>query len=192
MLNGSRPKYSKLQLSGIEIPAGADSEISMSINLISSAADMQRTVNGDLLNVARSVFRKYAVSLSGSGMRPAGLAGLAPGDYVELISFEEMPISARPAAATVELPRAGVDVVGITADGRAIAPISQPASPLPLEVERGSTRIAELRMRPSVEFAEPVSLVRYHAALACAVIEWGIDNDERMATSSWSLQLEEV
>lgn len=187
-----RMKYSRLRLSGVDIPPGADTDISMSITLISEASDMRRTVNAELRNVARSLFKKYKVSVQGSGMHPAGLAGLSGGDYVELITFEALPISPRTASRSVVLPRAGLDAVGITADGRAIEPINHLTSPLPLQAEPSAERIAELRVTPSVSFAEEVVLVRYHAALACSVVSWTIDNDERLATSQWSLDLEEL
>lgn len=192
LLGGPRKKLSGLRIGGVELPPGSDTDIRVSLGLISGAADLRRTVNADLLNVARAVFQKYAISITGSGFRPAGLAGLAPGDYVEVIVPEPIAISVRTPATTVELPRAGIDVVGLTADGRRVLPDDQPPSPLPLQVIRSGTRTAALRIRPSVTFSEPVTMVRYRAALACGVVGWSIDDDERLASSSWSLGLEEI
>lgn len=188
----SKPRLSRLRISGVDIPPAADRDIKVSVQLIGDAADMRRTVNADLINVSRAIFRKYAISISASDLHVAGLAGLTPGDYVEVLLPDPIAVSPASPATVIELPRAGVDVIGITPDGHRVEPMAQPASPLPLHASRAPARVSALRIRPSVTFSEPVSLVRYRPALACAVVNWSIDTDERLAESSWSLELEEV
>lgn len=185
-------KYSGLQLSGIDLPIGSDRDVRVSIGLIGEASDLRRTVNADLINLSRSVFRKYFANIAGSGLRPAALAGLTPGDYVELIAPEPLSISCRSPLSAVELPRAGIDVIGLTVEGDRIQPDAQPTSPLPLQIDRTAARVASLRAKPIVTFSTPVVSVRYRAALACAVVSWSSDSDERMASSTWSLNLEEI
>lgn len=185
-------KYTGPQLSGIDLPIGSDRDIKVNIELIGEASDLRRTINADLINLSRAVFRKYFANVTGAGLRAAALAGLTPGDYVELIAPEPLSISCRSPLSAVELPRAGIDVVGLTAEGERVQPDSQPASPLPLQIDRTAARIADLRQKPVVTFSTPVVSVRYRAALACAVVSWSSDSDERMAASNWSLSLEEI
>lgn len=185
-------KYTRLLLSGVEIPAGSDMDIREAVTLISEASDMRRTVNGDLTNLSRAIFRKYRISISADDLFAAGVHGVAPGDYVECVPTEPFSISVPSPAAAVELPRAGIEVVGLTSDGRRVQPVSQPADPLPLTHARQPSRVAALRARPTVTFPEPVVLVRFRPVLACLVVDWSSDADERQATASWGLTLEEV
>lgn len=187
-----RPKVTALRLSGIELPPGSDGEISVSVGLIQGASDLRRTVNADMINLARAVFQKYAIQISGSGMIPPAIQGLMPGDYVECIAPEPFRISVRTPSTSVELLRSGIDVTGTTYDGRTIMPVAQPPDRSSLRVVQSSSRTSQLRTRPIVTFPESVYAVRYRAVLACGVVNWTVDSDERMANSSWSLSLEEI
>ncbi|UFM66803.1 hypothetical protein LOS78_12790 [Paracoccus sp. MA] len=187
-----RPKVTSLRLSGIELPPGSDGDISVSVSPISGASDLRRTVNADLVNLARAVFQKYAVQITGSGMIPPAIQGLMPGDYIECITPEPFRISVRTPSTAVELPRAAIAVSGTAYDGRTIMPVAQPPDRSSLRVVQSSSRTSQLRTRPVVTFPEAVYAVRYRAVLACAVIDWSVDSDERLADSRWSLSIEEI
>lgn len=62
-------RYSKLLINGERLLPGSDFDVSFSIAPIGQAANMRRTVNGQMINLARSVYRKYAISISGNGRR---------------------------------------------------------------------------------------------------------------------------
>lgn len=186
-----RQKLTRLQLSNIAIPPGADASISEAVGLISDAADIRRTVNGEAIQIARDAFRKYRVGITCSDMHSAGLHSVSPGDYVECIPTEPFSVSLPVAATSVTLPRAGIEAVGVKSNGEKVAPIAQlPAQAL--QNVRSSGRISALRARPVVTFSEPVALVRFRPILACVVVEWSSDAAEKDATASWSLTLEEI
>lgn len=190
---GTPPKvYTRLLLSTVTIPPTSDFDLSETVELIGDATDLRRTVNGEPVNVARAVFRKYSVSISASDLRAAGVFAMTPGDYVECVPSEPFSVSVKPAATSVELPRSGIEVIGITASGAKIGPTAQPVDRRPLEVDRDGDRIADLRLRPTVTFASPVTLVRFRPILACVVTNWSTSADERAATASWSLNKEEI
>lgn len=190
----SKAKFTKLQVSGLEIPAAADWDIREKVKLIGAASDIRRTVNGEAINVARSVFRKYAISISGDDLWAAGLSGFTPGDYVEVIPSEPFSVSLKTPGYSVELPRAGINIVGITSSGARVEPssVTPSGSPLPLQTAKNATRIATLRTKPTCSFSEPVALVRFRPALSCVVINWETSTDERAATASWSADFEEL
>lgn len=183
---------SKLELSGISFPPGSDRFISVSVEPISAAADMQRTVNGDLLNLSRAAFRKHRLSVSCEDQRPPGFAEIWPGHYVEAIAPDPHIFTLHSPATSATVPRASIDVLGNTPDGRVIEPDAQPADPRPLQTERDAARVSLLRSPHNVTFAEPVESVRYRPALACLVISTNSDADETKARASWSIELEEA
>lgn len=190
---GTPPKvYTRLRLGSIVIPPGTDFDLSEIFRMISDASDIRRTVNGEAVNVARSPFRKYSVGIRASDMRAAGIGAVNPGDYCEVIPSESLSISVPGGAMHVQLPRAGIEVVGIAADGTRVTPVAQPATPLPLQTARTGARIATLRLKPTVVFQSPVTVVRFRPALACIVMSWSSSADERAATASWTLDLEEI
>lgn len=183
---------SALEISGIAFPPGSDRFISVSVQAIGEAADMRRTVNGQLVNVARSAFRKHAVSISCSDQRPPGLAEIWPGHYVECIAPAPHILSLHSPSSSATIPRAAIDVRGDTPDGRLIEPSAQPSDPRPLSTDQEPARVASLRSPSSVTFPEPVESVRYRPALACLVVSSNSDADEIKAQGSWSLDLEEL
>lgn len=187
----ARKSLTKLELTGITIPAGADLGISVSVQPISQAADFRRSVNGDLHNVARSHFQKLAVSISGSHMRPAPLHTLNIGQYIEVIAPEPHALSLPLAQISSTIPRSSQDVVGIAEAGHLVLPTSQPPSHAPLQGTKDPARIATLRSPQNISFPEPVVVVRYRPILACSVVNWSSDADEHRSSAGWSLQLEE-
>lgn len=115
-----------------------------------------------------------------------------PGQYAEISPPTRLSVSLPQPSTAAQLPRAAFAVYGLTPDGRRIAPVAQPADPKPLQHVMQSARVADLRIKPNVTFAEPVELVRFRAVFACLVISWSTDADERQASASWTISLEEV
>lgn len=186
------PKFTKLMLGGIRIPAGADSQIDVDIKLIDAASDIRRTVNGDAISVARAVFQRHKIEISSSDTFPAGLSNKAPGDYVECAPPERLSMSLDFMSTSVILPRAAFDVRGITPDGDIIDPIAQPTDPLPVQSALMPGRLQFLRTKPQVLFNEAVEVVSARHVFPCLLISWDQSDDERLAQTSWSVSLEEV
>lgn len=187
-----RPRYTTTEISGVAIRAGADKDISCKIDPIAEAADLRRTVNADLRNVARDVFQKFSISISGDDTYAAAFAHLMPGRYAEIISHKPMSLTLTPAATSAEIPRACIDVVGITHDDRRVMPTSQPPDPHPLQTTETPARTATLRVKPTVTFAEPVETVEFRPVLACLIVGMSLSDAERTRSSSWSISAEEV
>lgn len=185
-------KLTELQLSGIAIPARADDTVTVRIAPEASASDLRRTVNGDLIQLARRVFQKYAVSVSGTGINLPALVPLWPGHYVELLAPD--PISLTPTTSGLKAGwnRAAVGVHGRTVDGRRVDPVAQPPSPLPLSEEPSSARVAALRTPWEVAFPEPVMVVFARPVLACMLTDWSTDTEDASKEASWSLDLAEA
>lgn len=192
MTQFSRPKLSDLRISGIAMPAASDRDVRVTLTPISAAADLRRTVNADLVNLARPVFQKYAISVSCADLWPAGVEGVMPGQYAEISPPARLSVSLLQASTSAQLPRAAYAVYGLAADGRKVSPIAQPENPRPLQPVFSAERVADLRVRPTVIFPEPVELIRFRTVFACLVLNWSTDADERQASASWSIQLEEV
>lgn len=188
----SSVKLTELEISGIAIPARADDTVSVRISPESSAADMRRTVNGDLKNIAREVFRKYAISVSGTGINLPSIAGIWQGQYVEILPPDPISLKPRPGGLVVGWNRAAVAVHGRTLDGRRVEPISQPPSPLPLFEEVSKPRVAALRTPWEVTFPEAVAIVFVRPVIACLVTNWGTDSEDASKEVSWSIELAEA
>lgn len=188
----STRKLTDLQLSGIAIPARADDTVSVRIAPEAGSSDLQRTVNGDLIQVARRVFRKYQVSVSGTGINLPALAPVWPGKYVEIVAPD--PISLTPGfdGLSATWNRAASEVHGRTADGIRVEPEAQPASVLPLHETQSTARLIELRATWSVTFPTPVVIVFARPILACLLADWSTDNEDASKSASWSLDLLEV
>lgn len=186
----------KLRLSGVTFPPRSDTDISATLRLIDAASDIRRTVNGDAVNVARSAFRKYAVSLSGSDMHFPGISHLNPGDYVEFVPFERVAYSFQFETSLPTVPRAGFEFVGIAPDGSKLSgPEALAVDMAELETlsqEFSSLRVSLLRTPVSPFFSQPVRALRYRPLLCCMVVSSSFTSDERTASDSWSLELEEV
>jgi hypothetical protein len=187
-----RKKHTRLDISGLLIVGGSDTDIAVSIAPIPQASDIRRTVNGDAVNLARTVFRKYSVNVSGSGFRPPALLNLNIGDYCEILVPDLLTFSNSPTVAPI-LPRAGVDVRGITQDGETVRPFDQPADPRPLQKSRTAARLAALRNPGEyMMFENNVVALRFQPVFACIITGTSISQSERTADSSWTISMEEI
>lgn len=180
-----------LELAGVAFPPGSDRGISVSSSFIGSAADIQRTVNGEAVDMARASFKKRAFSISCTDFRAAGLDQINPGAYIEAIMPEPLSVTLPVPAATAMVP-GSVDVFAFTADGRRIKPTAQPADQRPLSNVKSSARIAALRALYSVEFEEAVETIHYRPILPCIVMSATGSSDEMSASTTWTLTLEEI
>jgi len=187
-----RKMTTRLELSGVAFPPGSDLRISENLKLIGGAADMRRTVNAGLVNVARAAFRKRALSLSGDDMRPAALHHIFPGDYVEVVPVEPLAVTLQSASTSAQVPVGAVEVVGLTDAGELVQPDAQPADPRPLAVTHDPARVAALRASAPVTFPVQVRVVRYRPVLCCLATDVSSAATEGAATAGWSIELEEV
>lgn len=187
-----RKTTTRVELSGVVFPPGSDLNISEGLSPIAQAADMRRTVNGDLLNVARPVLRKRRLTLGASDMRPAALSHLFPGDYLEAIPSEPVAITLAAPATSAQVPAGAVEVVGLSATGQLVQPVAQPVNPRPLSVTHDPARVAALRASDPVTFPTAVAAVRFRPVLACRVVSVSAEATENAASASWTLELEEV
>lgn len=185
-------KLTELQMSGIAIPARADDTVTVRIAPEASASDLRRTVNGDMIQLARKVFQKYSVSVSGTGINLPALVPLWPGHYVEFLAPDPISITPQNGGLKAGWNRAAVGVHGRTADGRRIEPVAQPASPLPLSENPSSARVAALRAAWEITFPEPVMVVFARPVLACILSGWSTDTEDASKEASWSLDLVEA
>ncbi len=187
-----RKSTTRVELSGVVFPPGSDLNISENLSPIAQSADMRRTVNGELLNVARSVMRKRRLTLGASDMRPAGLGHLFPGDYLEAIPAEPVAITLPSPATSAQVPVGAVEVVGLSATGQLVQPAAQPVNPRPLSVTHDPARVAALRSQVAVTFPSQVVAVRFRPVLACRVVSVSAEATENASSASWTLELEEV
>lgn len=188
----ARQVYSKLKIAGVDLTLRSDDALSVTISKVPASSDLRRTVNGDLVNLSRSVFDKLAVSISGSGINTPPLSHLSIGGYTEVLLPDPVYLQSG-GSSRATYPRALVDVEGFTISGQKIMPISQPPNRVGgMSVTFSSARVALLRTPLVIDFPIGVHAARGRPLLACRVVSWDIDNDDVSKEASWSLELEEV
>ncbi len=79
-----------LSLSGIGVPPYSARGLAQTLEPIDQAASLQRTINGELIDLARAEFRKYKSTISGSDQRPPSCDGLWPGRQIIVDCIEEL------------------------------------------------------------------------------------------------------
>lgn len=79
-----------LVLSIIGTPPYSVRGISQSLEPISEAGNFQRTVNGALINLAPSQFKKYKSSISAKDIDPPAFGGLYPGQILTVDCVTEL------------------------------------------------------------------------------------------------------
>lgn len=186
--------FTKMKLSGIPMPLRADDEISVTLRQVEQAGELARTVNGELIRLSRSAFDRYAVSISGSGINAPPLSQLVAGQYVEISTPDPVYAYLNTTLSRAVFPRAVVDVEFFRIDGSKIRP-TQPVNYETTMTETFSaTRVAAMRASVSSSYLayQGVHAARGRLVLACRVVSWSIDNDDRSKDVSWNLELEEV
>lgn len=188
-----RTKLSRLELS-VPLPPKSEKSIGISISPISESSGLRRAANGDLVSVARSVFRKYRISINGDDMIPPGIQSLFPGDYVECVVPDFMLFN-------------GSSVNRVSLDAHEVLPNGQKADPSLFMRESDYTRsdvigglvssfsparVAFLRS-PGATSIEGAYAIRCRPIFACRVVSpFSTSAREEVAQTTWSLELEEV
>jgi hypothetical protein len=72
----------KLAISGIQIPPYSARGLSQTLVPIEASASMRRTINGALVDISASQFRKYASTISCTDQQHPALNGVWPGQQV--------------------------------------------------------------------------------------------------------------
>ena len=81
---------SVLSLSGIGVPPYSARGATQTLEPIDQAAQLRRTVNGALVDLSRSEFRKYRSTISCSDQQPPAVDGLWPGQIVTVGCIAEL------------------------------------------------------------------------------------------------------
>jgi hypothetical protein len=161
-----------LSIDGIAFPVGSARGISETIEPI-QAGELRRTVNGTLVDLTRSEFRKYAVRLSCDDQGFPALDGIWTGQQVTISCASEM----RQRAATTEI-TLGRDAVAGSVRAE------NPTTGAPITVSDVTGRVVTLASAPAI--------VSYRPALVCRVVSWSGDFAEWDAENGWYISLEEI
>ena len=81
---------SVLSLSGIGVPPYSARAATQSLEPIDQAGQLRRTINGSLVDLSRSDFRKYRSTISCSDQRPPAVDGVWPGQAVTVDCIAEL------------------------------------------------------------------------------------------------------
>lgn len=82
--------FTVLRMVGIGVPPFSARGVRQSLTPISQAAQLKRTVNGALKDLAFSGFKKYASTITGSDQRPPNFDGRWPGLTVTVDCVAEL------------------------------------------------------------------------------------------------------
>jgi hypothetical protein len=79
-----------LVIAGIGLPAASIRGVTQTLEPIGAAAQLMRTVNGQLIDVSAAAFRKYASTIRCSDQAPPALDGIWPGALVTVDCVAEL------------------------------------------------------------------------------------------------------
>ena len=82
--------FTVLALTGIGVSPYASRGLTQTLAPIQQAAQLRRTVNGDLKDLSFAGFRKYTSSISGSDMKPPVCDGIWPGKQVTVDCISQL------------------------------------------------------------------------------------------------------
>lgn len=140
------------------------------------AGELRRTVNGALLNLTAVEFRKLVLRISSDDIRPPALSQLWRGDVLTVVPVTEMG-----------------DLVPAGGQSRTLVRDPHPGSVRCLT--RGFGDVPCTVVGRVVTLPTPASeavRIYYRPMLSMMVSGWSIDESEAAASSSWSLDLEEI
>jgi hypothetical protein len=86
-------RYTDLLISGVGLPDYAVRGVRQTISLIEQASRLERTVNGNLVNLGDPAFRKYKTIISGSDQEAPALGNVWPGRVVTVTSIVSLASS---------------------------------------------------------------------------------------------------
>lgn len=192
MIRGLRQRLSRLELS-VPIPPKSDKSISVSLSPISESASMRRAANGDLISIARPVFRRYRISIQGDDVIPPGIQSLFPGDYIECVVPDFMLFNGS------SVDRVSLDAHEVLSNGQKADPAlfmtdeeyDRSSSIGGLVAAHSPARVSYLRS-PGATAIPGAYAIRCRPIFACRVMSWQTSAPEALAKTSWSLELEEV
>lgn len=79
-----------LSITGIGIPPYSARNIRQTLTAIGAASYMRRTINGELIDLSPTQFRKYKSSISANDIQPPALDGIWPGLTVTVDCIKEL------------------------------------------------------------------------------------------------------
>lgn len=81
-LQVSRTDPTVLKLVGVGVPPYSARGLSQTLEPIDASIHIERTINGELINLGYDPMRKYKSEISGSDQRPPAVDGIWPGHIV--------------------------------------------------------------------------------------------------------------
>ena len=82
--------FTVLRMVGVDVPPYSARGLKQTLAPIDQAANLRRTVNGDLKDIGFSGFKKYKSTISGTDMRPPNFDGRWPGLTVTVDCIAEL------------------------------------------------------------------------------------------------------
>jgi hypothetical protein len=82
--------FTVLRMVGVGVPPYSARGVKQSLAVIDQASQMRRTVNGTLIDISFSGFRKYKSTISGTDQRPPNFDGKWPGLTVVVDCIAEL------------------------------------------------------------------------------------------------------
>jgi hypothetical protein len=79
-----------LRISAVGMSPYAARGLTQTLNPIQQAKDLRRTINGELVDFSVEQFRKYASVISGNDQMPPGVAGVWPGQLLQVECIAEL------------------------------------------------------------------------------------------------------
>ena len=79
-----------LEITGISIPPYSSRGITQTLAPIASASNLRRTINGELIDVGSTLFRKYASTITCTDQQHPALNGVWPGQTVTVKCVTEL------------------------------------------------------------------------------------------------------
>ena len=158
----------------IYFPIGSARDIETVISLVNSG-DLRRTLNGKLIDLTRDELKKYAVSLSSSGIDFPTLSGLFKGERVEVSPpkhFSKLSTSS-PQSLDRKAHAGSVSVTDTVTNGAVSHTVSQDG------------------LSVSFSSSNPV-LIRYQPILTCRITSLSMTHEEFSISSDWSMDMEEI
>jgi hypothetical protein len=86
-------KYTDLVISGVGLPDYAVRGVRQTITPIDQASRLERTINGNLVDLGDPAFRKYKTTISGSDQQAPALGDVWPGHVVTVTSIVSLSSS---------------------------------------------------------------------------------------------------
>lgn len=79
-----------LVLTGVGVPPYSARGLTQTLDPVEASAQFRRTVNGELVALSNSVFRKYRSTITGNDQQAPGFNGLWPGQLVTVECVAEL------------------------------------------------------------------------------------------------------